>query len=81
MADNVPEKLKAAQIAPFLQRAQQLEPYKPLISYWRKSIAANHEHMLTMCSAILCHPEDNRSRPPRGRCRMHRLYDEPDGEA
>ena len=35
MADSLPAKLKAAQIAPFIQRAHQLEPYKPFISYWR----------------------------------------------
>ncbi|KAF1969906.1 DUF605-domain-containing protein [Bimuria novae-zelandiae CBS 107.79] len=34
MADSIPAKLKAAQITPFIQRAQQLEPYKPFISYW-----------------------------------------------
>lgn len=34
MADSVPAKLKAAQITPFIQRAQQLEPFKPFISYW-----------------------------------------------
>ncbi|KAF2682520.1 DUF605-domain-containing protein [Lentithecium fluviatile CBS 122367] len=34
MADNIPAKLKAAQIAPFAKRAAQLERFKPIIAYW-----------------------------------------------
>jgi hypothetical protein len=36
MTDNVPAKLKAAQIAPFAKRAAQLERFKPIVTYWRK---------------------------------------------
>ncbi|KAF1949459.1 DUF605-domain-containing protein [Byssothecium circinans] len=47
MADNIPAKLKAAQIAPFAKRAAQLDNHKPIISYWlrfyivQKIISAN----------------------------------------
>ncbi|KAJ4345866.1 uncharacterized protein N0V89_012001 [Didymosphaeria variabile] len=34
MADSIPAQLRAAQITPFVQRAAQLEPYKPFITYW-----------------------------------------------
>jgi hypothetical protein len=34
MADSVPAKLKAAQIAPFAKRAAQLERFKPIVTYW-----------------------------------------------
>ncbi|KAF2634973.1 DUF605-domain-containing protein [Massarina eburnea CBS 473.64] len=47
MADHIPAKLKAAQIAPFAKRAAQLEKFKPIVSYWlrfymvQKIIGAN----------------------------------------
>ena len=47
MADSLPAKLKAAQIAPFIQRAHQLEPYKPFISYWRTCRAPPTLHSAT----------------------------------
>ncbi|KAK7191761.1 hypothetical protein DPSP01_007203 [Paraphaeosphaeria sporulosa] len=34
MAESIPAKLKAAQITPFVQRAAQLERFKPFITYW-----------------------------------------------
>ncbi|KAF2442170.1 DUF605-domain-containing protein [Karstenula rhodostoma CBS 690.94] len=34
MAESIPAKLRAAQITPFVQRAAQLEPYKPFVTYW-----------------------------------------------
>ena len=37
MADNVPAKLKPAQIGAYLHRAQQLDRFMPFIAYWCKS--------------------------------------------
>jgi hypothetical protein len=36
MADAVPGKLKALQLAPFAKRAAQLERFKPIVTYWRE---------------------------------------------
>ena len=36
MADAIPAKLKALQLAPFAKRAAQLERFKPIVTYWRE---------------------------------------------
>lgn len=42
MAENIPTKLKAAQIVPFAKRAAQLERFKPIISYWCMFLTLKH---------------------------------------
>ncbi|PVI02490.1 DUF605-domain-containing protein [Periconia macrospinosa] len=58
MADNIPAKLKPAQIGPFVKRANQLEKFKPIITYWlrfyvvQKIISANLHSADNDCSAF-----------------------------